>query len=142
MPRFLTLSLAFVALALLAGCQVEQEYWLNPDGSGKVIQRTTMNADGNDHQGGNALKDLIFKSTGVEGWADLSTATQDGKVTAQATAYFPDIAKLNLQGGPYPTPHWITIAGGGGTIHVDLGEFQYGSLKTDGASKKPPHADS
>ena len=103
MKKFLSLS-TIGFLLLLAGCfQIKQVFTLNPDGSGKVqIEATfiSMNLSESkidEAQARNAISEIIEKSEGIEAWSDLTfSVLEDGMISMQATAYFPDINKVKI----------------------------------------------
>ena len=100
-------ALAALAFAL-AGCiDLEQDYSINPDGSGKVAVRTVfvpfqlnVGAEGErspEDQLKDAVRDEIEKSKGVEAWSEVSwTRRPDGKSEFKGTAYFKTLAELKL----------------------------------------------
>jgi len=103
--RKLALILPLVACMLsTVGCiELEQEYTINPDGSGKVVVHWIgapfdLGPDkAPDAKAKDLLKDEIMKSEGVDAWRDVScTARDDGKFEFRGTAYFKDFAKLAL----------------------------------------------
>src|SRR5438093_11797942 len=90
-----------LALVLLNGCiDLEEDYTVNPDGSGKVVRHLTMDAGGImgglSALGGPAAKPptakdkenlkngivlSILKSPGIEAWKDVTTETlPDGRL--------------------------------------------------------------
>lgn len=95
---------AFVALVVvcLTGCfEVDQEYTLNPDGSGKVVHRLTQpDLLG---QGEAGLKQLVeqqlSEAAGVDAWSDVTVESIDGSLQFEGTAYFSDLNELRLGGG-------------------------------------------
>ncbi len=103
--RKLALVLPLVACMLsTVGCiELEQEYTINPDGSGKVVVHWIgapfdFGPDkAPEAKAKSILKDEITKSEGVDAWKDVScTARDDGKFEFKATAYFKDFSKLKL----------------------------------------------
>ena len=99
--RFILPCLAL--LLLTAGCiDVEQEYTLNPDGSGKVVVRWLgspfdIGDKSAEARAKSLLKDEVTKSEGVDAWKDVScVARDDGKFEFKGTAYFKDFAQLKL----------------------------------------------
>jgi hypothetical protein len=98
--------LPIVAIALAAaGCiELEQDYTLNPDGSGKVVVRwvaSPMMELGGDKspeaRAKSLLKDEVAKSEGVDAWKDVSCQVRkDGKYEFRGTAYFRDFSALKL----------------------------------------------
>jgi hypothetical protein len=103
--RKLALVLPLVACMLsTVGCiDLEQEYTINPDGSGKVVVHWIgapfdFGPDkAPEARAKELLKDEITKSEGVDAWKDVSCTTRDdGKFEFKATAYFKDFSKLKL----------------------------------------------
>ena len=104
-------AIALLALALAAaGCiDLDQEFTLNPDGSGKVVLRSvappvTFNLTGKETSPEQAMqkavREELEKSEGVDAWKDVSASLRDdGKIEIKATAYFKDISKLKLKSG-------------------------------------------
>jgi hypothetical protein len=101
-----------VPLALAAaGCiDLEQEFTLNPDGSGKVAVRwigappMIMGGEkkSTEAQARSMLKDEVMKAEGVDAWKDVScVARDDGKFEFKGTAYFKDFSKLKLHNGGF-----------------------------------------
>ncbi|MHC4605351.1 MAG: hypothetical protein ACYTAF_00255 [Planctomycetota bacterium] len=95
---------------VVAGCfEIEQEFTLNPDGSGKVkftvISRGSMNpfeetAEDPAEQVKTSVADLLQKSEGVEAWKDVSyEVLKDGRMSIKGTAYFKDMKKLKIHTG-------------------------------------------
>ena len=104
MRRFIGVAALFALMFAAAGCvDLEQEYTINPDGSGKVVVHwigAPFNlgpAKTPEAQAQSLLKDEITKCEGVDAWKDLScTARDDGKFEFKGTAYFKDLARLKL----------------------------------------------
>jgi hypothetical protein len=106
--RTLSLLLMAAGVALLAGCyqtyETDEQYTLNPDGSGKVTIDAKMTPMGFDSGEGKAdpaalakktAKELLEKSEGVTAWKDVSFGPEkDGRVHFRGTAYFKDLGKL------------------------------------------------
>jgi hypothetical protein len=129
--RPLSLVMAGLALAALAACvDRKSETSINPDGSGKVVVVQTM-APPPDLMGGpdkpkpdpektavQAATRFITSSKGVDAWKDVSyKVTDDGSVELKATAYFPDIAKLQIEMMPPAT--WTKDEAGNYTLAFD-----------------------
>lgn len=89
-------------LTLTGGCfEVEDEWVLNPDGSGKVTRTLTLDPRGKPAKDWARLG--IKRATGVDAWADFrSSSLEDGRLAIQATAYFRDLNALDLKLGPQP----------------------------------------
>lgn len=107
MRRFTPPIILIGLLVSTGGClDVEQEYTINPDGSGRVVLRwvgapLTLASDKTaDEKAGELLQGQVNQSESVDAWKDIScTARDDGKFEFKGTAYFKDIAKLKLHYG-------------------------------------------
>jgi len=95
---------ALLALTL-AGClDLDEEYSINPDGSGKVKLRcavTPMRFTAAKKSPEELLKadvrETLEKCAGVDAWKDVTAVQRDdGKVEFSGTAYFKDFTKLKL----------------------------------------------
>ncbi|MGJ8644096.1 MAG: hypothetical protein ACSHX9_11850 [Luteolibacter sp.] len=104
--KFLLWPFIAAACLLLSSCfETEQEFTLNPDGTGKVVMNSVfpnISFDGDDEQTDESLKkavaDFIKETEGVEVWRDVSYSwTDDGRVKFQGTAYFADISELDFK---------------------------------------------
>lgn len=97
---------AFLSALLLStvGCiDMEEEYTLNPDGSGKVVVRWVgapldfNNEKTAEARAASILRDEVTKSEGIDAWKDVSCAARDdGKFEFKGTAYFKDFAQVKL----------------------------------------------
>ncbi len=107
MKRYALTTLALLPLLLLTGCfETDEEFTLNPDGSGKVAVTSLcapfeMETSGEKKTPEQKLQDSvknIFDNTkGVTAWRDVSYERQDdGRLKFKGTAYFADLNKLNL----------------------------------------------
>ncbi len=94
-----------VAAFAAAGCiESEQDYTLNPDGSGKVAvtwAHAPLDMGPGDRKpdeaAKKAVKDEIEQCEGVDAWKDVTwTLRDDGKVQFKGVAYFKDLSKLHL----------------------------------------------
>lgn len=97
-----------LAVLVLAGCiDLEQDYRINPDGSGKVVVKTVfvpfrlnVGDEGErspEDQLRDAVRNEIEKAQGVEAWGDVAwTRRPDGKSEFKGTAYFKDLGALKL----------------------------------------------
>jgi hypothetical protein len=109
---------------------------LNPDGSGKVVIEITQAghapknaATGKDQGPREAMldfaKQMLEGSKGVEAWSDVSVSAIEGGITTfKATAYFRDLAKVDLA-VPGTTPDapgvsWAADPKGGMILSLDL----------------------
>ena len=96
------LALAGLCLALCGCLDVEDEWTINPDGSGKVTHRVIQDVKafpGSMKPTAKKLaSEVLEKSLGVEAWADVETKTlEDGKVYFKGTAYFKDVTSVDLE---------------------------------------------
>lgn len=107
--RFSVALFAIFALLLSFGCfESEEEYVINPDGSGKVEVKALLqpvdimsgSKPNPEREMKNAVKRLLEDSTGVDAWTDVSFKKAEGdRIEIRATAYFKDLSKLKLQFG-------------------------------------------
>jgi hypothetical protein len=136
MHRIVMLS-ALVLVALFAcGCfETKQEFFVNPDGSGKVVienvfQPIDMTGTGKqdpEAEMKKAVKDVLENSKGVEVWKDVSfSRAKDGRVVFKGTAYFRDISRFDVQNA--------------GIIKVTLSKDAGGNLVIQTKSDKPAAA--
>ncbi len=103
---------AFIVL-LAAGClETDEEYTLNPDGSGKVVLKAILRAvdmmggqkAGTEKEMQSAVKKILGESSGIDTWKDVSyKRMDDGRICFEGTAYFSDISKLKLKYGDTST---------------------------------------
>jgi hypothetical protein len=106
------LSLATLTLSLTSCIEMEQEFILNPDGSGKIkiTQAFAMpdlgalggeksSTDKKDNPMARKMIVSLLKAQGIDAWADVKYEVgSDGKTRAQATGYFPDVTKVRVEG--------------------------------------------
>jgi hypothetical protein len=142
----------FCALALsAAGCfETRQIVTLNPDGSGKVVMDTLMASqammmmaatskesapDPNEIARGMACG-MVTRSTGIDAWSDVKyEVIKDGRVHITGTAYFPDYAKIRIEGPSIMQATW-TKADNGMVLEVQMNAKGAGAAKAD----PPPKA--
>lgn len=102
--------LVLLPVIFLAGClEVEEEYTLNPDGSGKVLHRAwfqnvNLNLTGNEpdpeEQMREAVQTLLTESEGIEAWKDVQFRLgSDGRIHFSGVAYFPSIDDVKFKHG-------------------------------------------
>jgi len=137
MKRFLQSSILF-CLSLLfltgSGCiEIEDTYILNPDGSGKVKRRVILSpvqfnltAHQPEHPE-KLIKQIVKKeisnAKGIDAWKDISYHLRDdGRIFLSATAYFPDINKVdfhnNNMSSPFPNIRFKTSDEGRFTLQA------------------------
>jgi hypothetical protein len=109
MKKFPIALLALLPLCLLTGCfDTQEEFTVNPDGSGKVKVDSVcapfeMNMDGDEAKKTPeqkllaSVKNLLENIKGVAAWKDVSYERKDdGRLKFKGTAYFADLGKLDL----------------------------------------------
>jgi hypothetical protein len=130
MSKIRVLMVLALALVCLPGCfEVDQEYTLNPDGSGRVIHRVKQpDLMG---QGASRLKEILKEqltsAEGVDAWSDVSVElTDDGSTLFTGTAYFSDLNSLKLEGGDAFRFRWDAAAGGVRRLSLVTGDTSSG----------------
>ena len=110
-----SVGIKFLASILLfaGGCfETEEDYVLNPDGSGKVVFKSvfqTVNIMGDEEEGSeeemkSAVTKILEESSGVDAWKDVTfKRTDDGRISFKGTAYFKNISKLDVKAGGIET---------------------------------------
>lgn len=109
MKNFLRSAFGLLPLFLLTGCfDTQEEFTVNPDGSGKVSVNSIcapfeMNMGGDDEKKTpeqkllSSVKSLLENVKGVAAWKDVSYELQDdGRLKFKGTAYFADLNKLDM----------------------------------------------
>lgn len=129
MRRFQAVLAAVCALAL-AGClDLDEEYSINPDGSGKVKircaiapMRFTAAKKSPEELLKADVRETLEKCAGVDAWTDVSAVQRDdGKVLFSGTAYFRDYSKLKLNiMGMTSSMSKTVIANEGGAVTVTV----------------------
>ncbi len=130
-------------VAVAAGCaflvscfDTEQEFTLNPDGTGKMVLNTVfpnIRMDGEAALSEEALQSAVAsflkQAEGVEAWKDVSYKWEDdGRIRFKGTAYFTDISGLKLNNIGTMTFDW-KAADGKGILSM--------KFKDDGDKAKP-----
>ena len=148
MTKMFRAGLIILTVCLFSGCfESDQEFTLNPDGSGKVIHEVlfqpvdlSMGDGSQDPQKElkKAVKGILNDSSGVDTWKDVSISrTEDGKLLFKGTAYFSDISKLNLKLGEVEqtgtNPVWKKTPSGDMVL-----ELREEDEKEEGKDKAPP----
>jgi hypothetical protein len=112
---------------LLSSCfETKQEFTLNPDGSGKVrhecsFQNINLGNDSDTSQEAlqTAVAKVIKNAKGVEAWSDVTfKRLDDGRMWFQGTAYFKNLAELEIPNQSMLAFAWKNQ--GGGTAQLDL----------------------
>ncbi len=76
---------------------ITHEYFLNPDGSGKVIYHVDAGVpEGEEPETRRLLREEIDQAKGVEVWAGLDARLVDGRFQLDGTAYFRCLKDLRL----------------------------------------------
>lgn len=103
--RRLSPVLAALCAVVLAGClDLDEEYSINPDGSGKVKvkctvapMRFTQSKKSPEELLKSDVRETLEKCAGVDAWTDVTAVQRDdGKISFSGTAYFKDYTKLRL----------------------------------------------
>lgn len=113
MKIFSSLLLMILSLFITSCLEVEQNYILNPDGSGKMTfhQRINLNELGVadslkkmdfDKDLNQTITTLIYGIEGIDAWSDLKVAVSNDStlIDITGTAYFQDIATLQSKSFP------------------------------------------
>jgi hypothetical protein len=111
----ITALCCLAAAVVLTGCYEETNiYYVNPDGSGKVVHEVVAVAENLDLTGGTSDPDpqsllnktarkILQESRGIDVWSDIETrVTDDGKLYFKGTGYFPNIRNVSFVGKDDP----------------------------------------
>lgn len=132
MSRSRVLSLLATALLCLTGCfEVEQEYTLNPDGSGKVVHQVRQPDVMGQGEAGlkEILKQQLEEAQGVDAWSDITVrVTEDDSFEFRGTAYFSNLNDLSLKDAETLRFGWEQMSGGAGRL----------MLQTEATSESTP----
>lgn len=137
--RFLKWISVAACCAFLTSCfETEQEFTLNPDGTGKMVLDTTfpnVSLDGRDERSEQALEkavaEFLKESEGIVAWKDVSYKwADDGRIHFKGTGYFPDISAVKLKNIGSMEFRWL-VAEGNGTLEMNFQENE-----NQGAPKK------
>ncbi len=127
------LSVAALVFALASCFETEQEFTLNPDGSGKVVHESkfqpfSMNfgfgGDEPDEEEKmrQAVASIIEKSEGVDAWDDVHfERLDDGRILFRGTAWFSDISKLDIENQMMMNFEWTRDPSANGELSLSLG---------------------
>lgn len=133
----------------LAGClDLDHEFTLNPDGSGKVKLRcvtTPMNFNPGEKRTpeemlNSEVSDTLSKSAGVDAWTGVSASVRDdGKYSFAGTAYFKNIEnlKLHVLGVDSKGQELIFRREKDGAISVEMGLDSGGDAKPTAPATPP-----
>ena len=108
--------------------EARQDITLNPDGSGKIVFEMSlppgqMGGPGLEMMLGSQLLSRVQHSVWAETWADAAVSqTKDGGASFKATAYFKNIAAVDLgdEEDEDASITWTKAAAGGRLLTVDL----------------------
>jgi len=143
----LTLSAGLGLLLLTGGCfDTQEDFTLNPDGSGKVVHTCTfqalnLNMGNEDTDPGkaltNAVREVLQQAKGVEAWRDVTFKTlDDGRIYFRGTAYFKKLSALDIENQTMLKFDWKKSAAGGALLTLRTNEeTQAGGVKM--TLKKP-----
>ena len=92
----LCLSMLCLALSFLTGCQTKMEYWINPDGTGKVTVDYVAQALDGPTMAMLDAEAVLLESKGVRQWADVSYKYETDHFALHATAYFDNVNQFQL----------------------------------------------
>ena len=121
------------AFALVSCFETEQDFILNPDGSGKVVHESKFHPfDFNIAIGGHnpgeeekmrqAVANIIEKSKGVDAWDDVHfERLDDGRILFRGTAWFPDLSKLKIENQMMLEFDWTRDPSGNGGLSLSFG---------------------
>ena len=120
-------AIALGCLLLNSCFETEQEFTLNPDGTGKMVLNTVfpnIQLNGDEDPTDEALQDAVAKflkkAEGVETWRDVSYQWEDdGRIRFKGTGYFRDISKVDLGNAGSMSFAW-KAADGNGTLSMDF----------------------
>src|SRR5262245_50492921 len=97
-----------LVLAALGCIEREEEYTINPDGSGKVkVSWVSAPSDFFMARGGDDADEMVKKvigaqlsrAQGIDCWKDVTYSLRDdGKIAFRGTAYFKELGAVNLYG--------------------------------------------
>jgi hypothetical protein len=112
-------ALALSLLLLSTGClEVEDQWVINPDGSGKVTRRAVFASIGKTPQEWLAKAADDSNIEGIEVWGALeATQREDGQIELVATGYFQDVAKVKLPPGGL-RPRWTPAKDGSAVLDL------------------------
>lgn len=108
-------------LVFTTGCfDTKEDFTINPDGSGKVVQECAFRAIslGNQNQDPetaltNAVREVLEQSRGVEAWRDVSyKLLDDGRFYFKGTAYFTNLSNLDIKNQTMLEFNWKKSANG------------------------------
>lgn len=127
---------AVVSLCLTGCFEVDQDYTLNPDGSGKVLHRVKQPDILGQGEAGlkQVLEKQLSEAKGVDAWSDVSVEiSEDGSFLFTGTAYFSDLNELVLEDADAFRFRWEPSASGAYALTLDTsgGESEEFALSSD-----------
>lgn len=137
MKTLLRVILIAAAIIFVTGCIEEKNgYYVNPDGSGKVVHEVTSMQDIIDFMGDSAdepdpeqmmkemTQEILQNSKGIETWSDIQThVTEEGKIYFKGTGYFKDIQNVSFsQEGVSQNPNFAASVSADGLLTVEMQE--------------------
>jgi len=107
MNKFIKYVLIIGIMVFFSGCyETRRTFFLNPDGSGKVIleskfQPMNISFTGEEvdpeSQMEDSVRDILEKSSGIDAWKEVDyKLTDDRKIWFKGTAYFQDVSNLKF----------------------------------------------
>jgi hypothetical protein len=139
-------ALAIGISLLLSSCyETEQDFTINPDGSGKVRHECSfqnVNLSNETDNSPEALQAAVAKiikdSKGVDAWTDVSfKRLDDGRMWFQGTAYFRKLDALEIPNQSMLRFAWKSQGGGKADLTLHLEKSEKSKTKPD-ASKMTP----
>jgi hypothetical protein len=137
MLRLILLAIAGTAV-IFSGSDNTLDFTVNPDGSGKAVVETILppmppeavsNMGADDVLAAQVAKQMLRMTPDVEVWADVTVGkTEDGRIRFKGTAYFKDIATVDLGPSKDDAVTWAKDPQGGMLLAVE----------TKGRKPQPP----
>jgi len=76
--------------------QLDHEYTINPDGSGRASIRWEGPSPGDAFEPGAFIAGEVTQSKGIDAWESVTCAQENGRLVFQAVVYFKELAKLRF----------------------------------------------
>ena len=109
MLRRILAAVVLMMLAVLPACQVKDEVWINPDGSGKVVHAVV----GGDAASARSTLEGFMSSSGLDVLTDPAIKTANNETTVSVTGYFKDFNKVSIGQTRMSARPEITVAADG-----------------------------